>query len=436
MCYAKPRRHMDGKTYAQTFNAENRLVSVIVNSATTQFIYDGDGNMVKQINPDGSKIIFVSGAYQEVKDSNDVVTETRIYYPAGGAMRINGVLSYRLTDHLGSTVAVTDSSGNIVNEQRYMPFGQQRLINANQITDKTYTGQRNVESIGLMDYRARFYSASLGRFIQADTIVPNSKNPQAFNRYSYTANNPINFNDPTGHAWDDCANKNTNYGCQIHMKNAAPAIAEAHWQDMIAHSKPGDVLFGTTSCNYAGVTNSCPPTTFMAFFTGNADGTITGISGIRGVYTGTTLADIQRGSAFFTTPNGSGITITYNWVGKYRVGSDRGLPDKNGWYIRPGYERTENPIPDWTSNVVGEGVEIGAGLGLFRTGYAGCAGGISGALCGLGFAGAGALTVDALDLETGDYQIQAGPVYFNSQCQSCNDPTNRYWTLEHTWIIR
>lgn len=51
-----------------------------------------------------------------------------------------------------------------------------------------------------MDYKARFYSPKLGRFIQPDTIVPGAGNPQNFNRYSYVNNNPINFIDPTGHS--------------------------------------------------------------------------------------------------------------------------------------------------------------------------------------------------------------------------------------------
>ena len=54
-----------------------------------------------------------------------------------------------------------------------------------------------------MDYKARFYSSYLNHFSQPDTIVPNPLNPQSFNRYSYVRNNPINFNDPTGHI--DCS---------------------------------------------------------------------------------------------------------------------------------------------------------------------------------------------------------------------------------------
>jgi RHS repeat-associated protein len=52
---------------------------------------------------------------------------------------------------------------------------------------------------GLMDYKARFCSPMLGRFLQPDILIPDQANPQAWNRFSYVINNPVNFNDPTGH---------------------------------------------------------------------------------------------------------------------------------------------------------------------------------------------------------------------------------------------
>ncbi|MBN1922452.1 MAG: hypothetical protein JW892_14490 [Anaerolineae bacterium] len=39
----------------------------------------------------------------------------------------------------------------------------------------------------------------MGRFLQADTIVPNPANPQSLNRYSYTLGNPLRYTDPSGH---------------------------------------------------------------------------------------------------------------------------------------------------------------------------------------------------------------------------------------------
>ena len=46
---------------------------------------------------------------------------------------------------------------------------------------------------------ARYYLPEVGRFISADTMVPEPGNPQSYNRYAYVRNNPMNFTDPTGH---------------------------------------------------------------------------------------------------------------------------------------------------------------------------------------------------------------------------------------------
>jgi YD repeat-containing protein len=67
-------------TYNQTFAAENRLISVAVSGQTTTFIYDGDGNLVKKINPNGSKTLYVGGIYEVDKASGGSVTRTVTYY--------------------------------------------------------------------------------------------------------------------------------------------------------------------------------------------------------------------------------------------------------------------------------------------------------------------------------------------------------------------
>jgi RHS repeat-associated protein len=89
-----------------------------------------------------------------------------------------------------------------VEQQRYLPFGGARTISGSlsiTSTDFTYTGQRNLPGTGLMDYKARFYSPYINRFVQPDTIIPSLSNPQSWNRFSYVTNRPINFNDPSGH---------------------------------------------------------------------------------------------------------------------------------------------------------------------------------------------------------------------------------------------
>jgi RHS repeat-associated protein len=52
---------------------------------------------------------------------------------------------------------------------------------------------------GLLYYGARFYDPVLSHFLSADTIAPDSGNPQSRQRYSYAQNNPLRYIDPTGH---------------------------------------------------------------------------------------------------------------------------------------------------------------------------------------------------------------------------------------------
>jgi uncharacterized protein RhaS with RHS repeats len=114
---------------------------------TTTFTYDGDGNLVKKTNPNGTRTIYVGGIYEVNKSASGTVTSTKTYYPAGNAMRVTvGATSsvyYILKDHLGSASVVTDASGNTVGEQRYYPFGETRMISGTMNTDRLYTGQRD-----------------------------------------------------------------------------------------------------------------------------------------------------------------------------------------------------------------------------------------------------------------------------------------------------
>ena len=74
-----------------------------------------------------------------------------------------------------------------------------RGAGTNTPTTQTYTGQKRESSFGLYDYNARWYDSAIGRFTQADTIVPSPASAKAFDRYAYVYNNPINASDPSGH---------------------------------------------------------------------------------------------------------------------------------------------------------------------------------------------------------------------------------------------
>jgi RHS repeat-associated protein len=115
-------------------------------------------------------------------------------------MRTGGTLYYTLSDHLGSTSLTTDASGIVLSEMRYTAWGEVRHNAGVTPTNYTYTRQySNTADFGLMFYNARWYDPALGRFAQADSIIPGAGDPQAWDRYAYVDNSPLNYTDPSGH---------------------------------------------------------------------------------------------------------------------------------------------------------------------------------------------------------------------------------------------
>ncbi|GAB1471733.1 hypothetical protein MASR2M66_26110 [Chloroflexota bacterium] len=217
-----------GVTYLQSYNTENRISSIVRLASGTcetpgdyqtqwDFAYDGDGTRVSTMTtayenglPGGSSLTsyYFGGAYESHSDGTTIK-----YYAFAGqmvAMNDGSGLQYFLTDHLGSVVAVTDASGTLISQQRYLPFGGERTnVGSISQTDYGYTGQRDLDSGmgGLMDYKARFYSPYLNHMTQPDSIVPNPYNSQDYDRYAYARNNPLRYTDPTGHEPGDCYNR-------------------------------------------------------------------------------------------------------------------------------------------------------------------------------------------------------------------------------------
>jgi len=105
-------------------------------------------------------------------------------------------------DHIGSVSYLTDSNGAVVTRMSYTPYGEKvkSASTGPDIFHQKYTGQvDDGEESGLMYYNARYYDPMIGRFISADTVIPDASYSQSFNRYMYVKGNPVNFNDPTGH---------------------------------------------------------------------------------------------------------------------------------------------------------------------------------------------------------------------------------------------
>ena len=104
------------------------------------------------------------------------------------------------TDHLGSTVLVTNERAENVWNSEYKPFGSITMEEGEYgfQKGKKFTGKDLNEDTGLYYYNTRWYDAEIGRFTSADTYKGELVNPQTLNLYIYTMNNPLIYVDPSG----------------------------------------------------------------------------------------------------------------------------------------------------------------------------------------------------------------------------------------------
>nr|WP_082279092.1 RHS repeat-associated core domain-containing protein [Leptospira interrogans] len=123
-----------------------------------------------------------------------------------GGMPVTGMYFYH-PNHLGSITMITDGAGNPasgpepgVSYVSYEPYGS--IIRNDSygpdIFRYKFTGQIEDKETGLYYYKSRFYEPTLGRFLQADSVIaPDSVN--GMNRYMYVDGNPVSYRDPSGH---------------------------------------------------------------------------------------------------------------------------------------------------------------------------------------------------------------------------------------------
>jgi RHS repeat-associated protein len=183
------------------WNARDQLVR-IDGASPAQFAYDGEGRRTrKNINSVGTQFLYDGPNYiQELADGASPAS-TATYLTGLNVDEVFGRTkgaskSDYMTERLGSTVAITDSSGNVSTSYSYEAFGRSSQTGNADANATQFTGGEN-DVNGLIYLRSRYYDPKMGRFISEDEL---GLGGGLANLYSYVGGDPLQFTDPSGQA--------------------------------------------------------------------------------------------------------------------------------------------------------------------------------------------------------------------------------------------
>ena len=186
-----------------TWDAENRLASIISGSNQSNFSYDGFGRCVEIVDQTNSvvtsdKHLLWNGlTLAEERDASGA-NVTKRYYPSGVVLAggSNAGNYYYTFDHLGSISEMTGTSGAIFASYAYDPFGIQSKLSGNLDADFAFTGHYLDAPSGLLLTVFRAYSPSQGRWLSRDPLGETAA--MVGNLFTYANNNPVNLIDRLG----------------------------------------------------------------------------------------------------------------------------------------------------------------------------------------------------------------------------------------------
>lgn len=202
-----------------SYTCYNRPSILTEGGRSAAFTYNGDGDRVKMYMADSTSNVltryYIGGRYEYDQTPNG--TKERLYlggdaYSAPMVYQKVGSGSWTAynigRDYLGNITHIATTSGTLVAEYSYDPWG--RLRNPETLDlypagyepelflGRGYTGHEHLTWFGLVNMNARLYDPLLGRFLSPDPYLQSPGFTQNYNRYSYAFNNPLKYKDENG----------------------------------------------------------------------------------------------------------------------------------------------------------------------------------------------------------------------------------------------
>jgi RHS repeat-associated protein len=186
------RYNAHGQRFHATLAQENRR---------EVYHYDQDGRLIAEMDHSGSPVL---REYVYLEGEPLAMFARRQASSGGGLLGdlldpITGLLLpvevfYFHTDHLGTPRVVADSSGAVVWQGQYRPFGNVSVTTEDVVNPLRFPGQRDDGTSGVYYNYFRDYDPATGRYIQSDPIGLTA----GLNTYGYVGGKPSRYIDETG----------------------------------------------------------------------------------------------------------------------------------------------------------------------------------------------------------------------------------------------
>ncbi|MER7757299.1 polymorphic toxin-type HINT domain-containing protein [Kitasatospora sp. NPDC097643] len=198
-----------------SWNTEGKPATVTKTgtAGSTTYVYDADGNQLVRRSPGkttisvGTDELTLDTATGSTTNTRSLaapggLTFTRVTAPIGGGT----VLIQAADPHGTNGVQINTDTAMTVTRRLTDPFGNPRGSQPAASTwagTKGFVGGLKDDTTGLTSLGARQYDPATGRFISPDPIL-DPADPQQWNAYAYSNNDPVNLSDPSGLIVSDC----------------------------------------------------------------------------------------------------------------------------------------------------------------------------------------------------------------------------------------
>jgi RHS repeat-associated protein len=197
-----------GQTTTYTWDQENRMIGVALPGGQAMtYRYDDDGIRVSAAQLDNGTttttkyLVDKNQPLAQVLEESVGNTISRVFTYGDDLISQafpGGSVSFYHYDGQMSTRQLTDTSGTATDTYTFDAFGVLLASTGTTPNSYLYIGEHLDGNVGLYYLRARWMNPVLGRFVQIDPWEGSAFEPRTLHKYSYAANSPINYWDPTG----------------------------------------------------------------------------------------------------------------------------------------------------------------------------------------------------------------------------------------------